>query len=155
MTAVPGAGCSHREDEFTLPARAESVAEARRLTRDRLDGWEVHRDIRDTAVLVVSELFTNAVVHTGSESVACRMRRERGAGNGEPPRVLHIEVCGRPGPPGRDPDGAPGTRLPGEEHGRGLLLVEAVSCAWGIRDGHRGGWSVWARLPLTAEGDRG
>ncbi|MEE1940828.1 ATP-binding protein [Streptomyces sp. TRM 70361] len=135
-------------DGFVLPARAESAGEARRRLRGLLGRRGVGEGIRDTAVLVVSELFTNVVVHTDSESVACEVREERAAGGGE--SSVHIEVCGHA--PGR-PD--PCARLPEEEHGRGLLLVEAVSTAWGIRDGGPGrGWSVWARLPLAVEGGR-
>ncbi|WP_240957809.1 ATP-binding protein [Streptomyces barkulensis] len=136
-----------RGTEFALPARAESVARARRLVRGLPAGWGADEETRDTAALVVSELFTNAVVHTGSGSVVCELRQERGAaaGMGAP---LRLEVRGRrPGPPAGS---APRARPPGEEHGRGLMLVEAVSDAWGIREVHGCGWSVWARLPASA-----
>ncbi|WP_165989647.1 ATP-binding protein [Streptomyces sp. YIM 98790] len=158
---MPSAGCGTpssgvlaqsltASEEFSLPARGESVAEARRMTRLRLDRWGVPEEARETAALVVSELFTNAVVHTDSESVVWRLRRDPGPeGDGE----VYVEVGGRHRQ--GEAVGASRTRLPGEEHGRGLLLVEAVSTAWGIRDCREDGWSVWARLPLTAEGDRG
>ncbi|CAL9581772.1 MULTISPECIES: ATP-binding protein [Streptomyces] len=136
-----------RRTDFALPARAESVAKARRLVRGLLAGWGADEETCDTAALVVSELFTNTVVHTGSGSVVCELREETGstAREGTP---LRLEVCGRrPGPPTCP---APRTRLPQEEHGRGLLLVEAVSEAWGIRDVRGCGWSVWARLPAAA-----
>ncbi|MFP8941817.1 ATP-binding protein [Streptomyces fenghuangensis] len=136
-----------RGTEFALPARAESVARARRLVRGLLAGWGADEETRDTAALVVSELFTNAVVHTGSGSVVCELREERGAPGGEE-APLRLEVRGRrPGPP---TGSASRARLPGEEHGRGLMLVEAVSEAWGIREAHGCGWSVWARLPSPA-----
>ncbi|MGY1452828.1 ATP-binding protein [Streptomyces sp. SS8] len=136
-----------RRAEFALPARAGSVARARRLVRGLLAGWGADEAGRDTAALVVSELFTNAVVHTGSGTVVCELREERGAAAGEGV-PLRLEVRGRrPGPPAGSASRA---RPPGEEHGRGLMLVEAVSEAWGIREAHGCGWSVWARLPASA-----
>ncbi|SFK85696.1 Anti-sigma regulatory factor (Ser/Thr protein kinase) [Streptomyces pini] len=136
-----------RGTEFALPARAESVARARRLVRGLLAGWGADEESRDTAVLVVSELFTNAVVHTGSGSVVCELRQEKGAA-AEEGTPLRLEVRGRRPGPSAGPTSR--TRPPGEEHGRGLLLVGAVSDAWGIREVHGCGWSVWARLPPFA-----
>ncbi|GAA2433734.1 hypothetical protein GCM10010405_15930 [Streptomyces macrosporus] len=140
MPAGTTLAATPRRERFALPARAESVAVARRRVRARLDRWGADARARDTAVLVVSELFTNAVVHTGSETVVCEVRRDREGGDEQ----VSIEVRGhRPGRP------AATGRLPEEECGRGLLLVQAVSTAWGLDDTEgRCGWSVWARLPL-------
>ncbi|MFJ4183204.1 ATP-binding protein [Streptomyces sp. NPDC089733] len=46
---------------FALPAHPESVAGARRLTRARLDEWRLDADAHDSAILIVSELVTDAV----------------------------------------------------------------------------------------------
>jgi anti-sigma regulatory factor (Ser/Thr protein kinase) len=125
---------------FEVPARVESVSRARRLVSERLELWGVDGDTRDTALLVVSELVTNAVVHTGGHLVSCQLHCTEGwlrvtvqdQGSTETgPRVCHgLE----------------------EERGRGLLLVEAVSTAWGTYDCERGtGRVVWAELPNAAE----
>ncbi|MGP4115255.1 ATP-binding protein [Streptomyces sp. 4N509B] len=145
-TSQPGARVRHRPTwrEFALPASRESVAAARRLTRRQLTGWGADDESRETAALVLSELFTNAVLHTDSELIVWEVRKEWGGAGEE----VYLEVTGhRPGHAR-----ATHHRLPEEEHGRGLLLVDAVSTAWGIRDGHDDGWSVWARLPLVVAG---
>ncbi|WP_241845506.1 MULTISPECIES: ATP-binding protein [Streptomyces] len=124
---------------FTLAATPSSVARARRLTRDRLGSLAVGDDACDIAALVVSELVTNAIVHTGSRTVVCEICtgadtvriaiRDEGHGAGVP---------------------RPGLRGPDEEHGRGLLLVSAVSSAWGVQD-FGSGLSVWAELPRSPD----
>ncbi|GGR92827.1 hypothetical protein GCM10010252_34370 [Streptomyces aureoverticillatus] len=125
---------------FTLAAMPSSVARARRLTRERLSSLAVGDDACDTAALVVSELVTNAIVHTASRTVVCEICtgadtvriaiRDEGHGAGVP----------RP----------TGLRGPDEEHGRGLLLVSAVSSAWGVQDSGSG-LSVWAELPRSPD----
>ncbi|MER5884766.1 ATP-binding protein [Streptomyces sp. NPDC001941] len=123
-----------RRFAFELPARAESVARARALIRERLVRWGVHEDTRDTTALVVSELVTNAVVHTASDRVVCELRDNE--------RRLRVAVHDEGGPVL-----SPQVRDV-EECGRGLLLVEAVSSAWGAHDSSRGtGRVVWAELP--------
>ncbi|WP_399226834.1 ATP-binding protein [Streptomyces sp. TRM49041] len=124
-----------RRFAFELPARAEAVARARRLATERLGLWGIEGDVRDTAELVVSELFTNAVVHTASGRVVCELRDR-----GEHVRIaVHDEGCRVTGPRPRSADR--------EECGRGLLLVEAVSSAWGSHDARHGaGRVVWAEL---------
>ncbi|WP_203732666.1 SpoIIE family protein phosphatase [Streptomyces sp. SID12501] len=112
------------------------------------------------AMVVVSELVTNAVVHAGTDvELQCRLEtpdepegeRERGAGEEEEAGVgvaLVVEVSDHH--PSRAPrDG--GVELPYDipEYGRGLRLVSVLAEAWGVtyRTGIK---TVWARLP--AEG---
>ncbi|MFJ8888737.1 ATP-binding protein [Streptomyces sp. NPDC102402] len=125
---------------FALPAHPESVAGARRLTRARLADWEVSGDAHDAAVLIVSELVTNAVVHTASTRVVSELRCEDGR--------LRIAVQDQ----GYQGDG-PRMSLDAQgEHGRGLLLVDAMSAAWGSHDaGNHSGRIVWAELPYGPE----
>ncbi|MET7363065.1 ATP-binding protein [Streptomyces sp. NPDC005562] len=126
---------------FALAPRPGSVAQARRLMRTQLDGWAVRDDDAcDAAALVLSELVTNAVVHTASRRIICELCAD--------PEKLRIAVrdegcgSGTPRPVHRGAD---------EEHGRGLLLVDAVSSAWGVHDAGPGiGLTVWAELPRTA-----
>ncbi|MBD3552759.1 MULTISPECIES: ATP-binding protein [Streptomyces] len=125
---------------FALPAHPESVAAARELTRGRLDAWRTGRDTGEAAVLIVSELVTNAVVHTASTRVVCELSRPGGR--------LRIAVQDQ----GRQPGGPRLRRSSDDEHGRGLLLVDTMSSAWGSYDaGYASGRVVWAELPLDAD----
>ncbi|MFI2779829.1 ATP-binding protein [Streptomyces sp. ALB3] len=125
---------------FALPAHPESVAGARRLTRARLADWRLTGDTYDAAVLIVSELVTNAVVHTASARVVCELRCDESR--------LRVSVQDQ----GRQP-GGPRLSLTAEgEHGRGLLLVDSMSAAWGSHAaGNHSGRVVWAELPYGSE----
>ncbi|MET8676578.1 ATP-binding protein [Streptomyces sp. NPDC004647] len=132
-------GCVHaggRRDAFQFPALRTSVAEARRRVLEQLYEWGVGRECRDSAELVVSELVTNAVCHTDSEKIGCELRFIGAR--------LRVEVADQgcaataPHPGSGDLDG---------EGGRGLLLVDALSHAWGVRPAEGGrGHVVWAEL---------
>ncbi|MFF0427006.1 ATP-binding protein [Streptomyces sp. NPDC004520] len=123
-----------RRFAFELPALTSSVARARRLAEERLIIWGCDPGIRDTVALVVSELVTNAVVHTASDRVVCELR--------EGEETLRIAV--------RDEGGPAGPRIRDcgeEERGRGLLIVDALCTAWGAdRTGHGTAQIVWAEL---------
>ncbi|MFC5636803.1 ATP-binding protein [Streptomyces bullii] len=127
-----------------MAAHPGSPAQARRLTRARLTVWSVCEDTCDTAVLVVSELVTNAIVHTASTHIVCELH------DGDD--LVRIAV--------RDEGCAPGRlhaatrRRPEEEHGRGLLLVDSLCHAWGAHE-HGPGLLVWAELPRKGETPRG
>ncbi|WP_234312332.1 ATP-binding protein [Streptomyces griseus] len=119
---------------FELPARTESVGRARRLVEERLVLWGFAPGTRDTAALVISELATNAVLHTASSRIVCELRENAAA--------LRISV--------RDEGGPAGPRIRdcgAEERGRGLLIVDALCAAWGAeRTGHGTAQIVWAEL---------
>ncbi|CAM4178247.1 ATP-binding protein [Nocardiopsis rhodophaea] len=131
---------------FTLVALPNAVGFAREFTRSTL----VHlplREVADNAELIVSELVTNAVEATGlapSTPVSEISRRHLVrlalsiTGN-----ALYIEVWdGQNGRPvRRSVDGD-------AEHGRGLLLVEALSQRWGTTPSPRGGKTVWCVIAL-------
>lgn len=131
----PAISADVRRFSFELPARAESVARARHLVEERLVLWEVDGTVCDAVTLVVSELVTNAVVHTVSHRVVCELRD-----CGEQLRVS-VQDEGCPAAAPRLRRGSP------EEGGRGLLLVDAVSSAWGAHHARHGaGRVVWAEL---------
>ncbi|GAA2247063.1 hypothetical protein GCM10010145_12720 [Streptomyces ruber] len=136
----PAPRSSHRTAAFDLSATPSSVAAARRTVRVLLEAWGVDDDTGDNAVLVVSELVTNALTHTGSVRIVCRLSWTG--------RRLRVEV--------EDQNGGgplPLRREPGDDdqHGRGLLLVGALSRDWGVRDTACGsGRVVWAE---PASGD--
>ncbi|MFF5920617.1 ATP-binding protein [Streptomyces flavochromogenes] len=123
-----------RRFAYELPARTSSVARARRLAEERLILWGCDPTIRDTVALVVSELVTNAVVHTASDRFICELR--------EGEDTLRIAVRDEGGP------ADPRIRDCGEdERGRGLLIVDALCTAWGAeRTGHGTAQVVWAEL---------
>ncbi|GHF27096.1 hypothetical protein GCM10010218_05030 [Streptomyces mashuensis] len=125
------------QDAFHFPALNASVAEARQRVRARLREWGMDDVACDDAQLVVSELVTNAVRHTDSDKVSCQLRLSGAA--------LRIEVADQ----GLAPT-EPRARCSAadEESGRGLLLVGALSRAWGVLPGDSGrGRVVWAELP--------
>lgn len=130
-------------DAFHLPALDASVAVARRRVLDLLAAWRVAEDRCADAQLLVSELVTNAVRHTGSQQVGCEVRLSPGR--------LRLEVTDQGG--GAQPFPTPAEETPDTdgENGRGLLLVSVLADAWGIRtdgreDDPERGHTVWAEL---------
>lgn len=113
---------------FRLPARGEAVAEARRLARAQLRAGGCDEDTIETAVLLVSELTTNAVRHTASPVFVCRV-----AVHGGRVRIEVEDFGGTPDLPRRREPG------PGDVDGRGLLLVDALCEEWYVTAGPHGG----------------
>ncbi|MBK5222255.1 MAG: response regulator [Acidimicrobiia bacterium] len=113
-----------------LAAERSSPIAARRFVVGFLAQRECDHLI-DDAVLVVSELVTNAVVHARSTSDLTLHLR---------PGVLRIEVTDRGA-------GTPNPRSPGahETGGRGLQIVSALAGAWGI-DPTPAGKVVWVEM---------
>ncbi|MFE2479056.1 ATP-binding protein [Streptomyces sp. NPDC059389] len=111
------------------------VAKGRDFTRQALQdwGWDGTKTSED-ALLLVSELLTNASLHAGGciELVVCA---------GE---VLRVEVFdGSTTPPRRDP--SPQRGLPG---GHGLYIVQRLSDRWGAQV-HEHGKAVWAEIEAS------
>ncbi|MEV5544716.1 SpoIIE family protein phosphatase [Streptomyces sp. NPDC052309] len=133
-----------------LPGSSLAPGGARALVRAALADWSgrglpgtgyLTDRLADDALVAVSELVTNAVVHAGTDvEVVCRLE-ETGA--------LVLEVSDHH--PSRAPRGAEAeTPYDIPEYGRGLRLVATLSEAWGItyRTGTK---TVWARLPAEGE----
>ncbi|WP_441247747.1 ATP-binding protein [Kitasatospora sp. McL0602] len=120
---------------WRLPHRPESAGVARRVTHAALGAWGVGGDTVEQAVLVVSELVTNAVEHA-LPPVALHLSRPLPGG------TLHIEVDdGGPAPQ----EGAWASSCAPEERGRGNTIVAMVAAT----HGHRplpGGAAHWADL---------
>ncbi|NYI07316.1 anti-sigma regulatory factor (Ser/Thr protein kinase) [Allostreptomyces psammosilenae] len=113
----------------------DAVMHARRFTTRTLRSWGVEDEV-DSALLVVSELVTNALVHTQGPvrlDLALTGDRLRVAVSDSSPRTpvkpasLDWEATG----------------------GRGILLVEALSDAWGSVP-LSGGKQVWGEIALPA-----
>lgn len=120
-------------ESWTVWRVPQAVGHARRFTRRTLRSWGVTADM-DAALLVVSELVTNALVHTeGQVRLDITLVNDR----------LRLAVA----------DASPRTPAKptsigwGATGGRGILLVEAVSAAWGTLP-VSGGKQVWAEFVL-------
>ena len=123
------------EAVIDLPHDLSSVGRARDFVRAHSAEWGIDAPL-DDALLVVSELATNALTHARS---SYRVRLSATA------LALRIEV---------DDDGA-GTPEPQmltetEEHGRGLFLVSALASSWGMAAAEGGGKRIWAELALPS-----
>ncbi|MFH8494616.1 SpoIIE family protein phosphatase [Streptomyces coeruleorubidus] len=134
----------------TLTGSSLAPGSARALVRAALAEWtglglpgaeHLTDRLADDALLVVSELVTNAVVHAGTDvELECRLESDD-----KDTAALVVEVSDHH--PSRAPRGGePETPHDTPEYGRGLRLVGALSEAWGItyRTGRK---TVWARLP--------
>ncbi|GGV83282.1 hypothetical protein GCM10010228_59080 [Streptomyces massasporeus] len=117
-----------------------SVASARSFVRDTLQGWGF-ADIVDDAVVLTSELVTNAVVHAGTSADVLCLRSDEGA---------RIEVADRY-PEREIPLQATSINMgsPDREGGRGLQLCAALAGRWGVEytPTHK---TVWFQLDLPA-----
>jgi anti-sigma regulatory factor (Ser/Thr protein kinase) len=114
-----------------LPATNNQVAEARKITHEAV----TEHPSCDIAVLLVSELMTNSVVHSGSHFVTLVITTTI---DGD----LHVSVIdeGRGGLPHLLPGG------PHDEHGRGIELVDRLAKRWGITRERPPGMTVWFEL---------
>lgn len=122
-------------------AEPEQVAEARRQLKDLLHDWADEEQV-DSAVLMLSEMATNVLVHTDGDAVLiAEAAGERGK------RRLRVEVADAS-------DELPHKRRPGElaSSGRGLVLMEMLADAWGV-DPRGEGKSIW--FEIYEEGDAG
>ncbi|MFF6877997.1 MULTISPECIES: SpoIIE family protein phosphatase [unclassified Streptomyces] len=117
-----------------------SVASARSFVRDTLQGWGF-ADIIDDAVVLTSELVTNAVVHAGTSADVLCLRSDDG---------VRIEVADRY-PEREIPLQATAVNMgsPDREGGRGLQLCAALAGRWGVEyiPTHK---TVWFQLDLPA-----
>lgn len=116
-----------------FPATAEHIRHARQFLGAILDGSPA----ADDAVLCLSELVTNAILHSKSGAPDGRftVRAQR---NGH---CLRVEVVDQGGPwshPIR-----PETLDERSQHGRGLRIVDQLAAAWGRCGDPVAGWTVW------------
>ncbi|MET8680077.1 ATP-binding protein [Streptomyces sp. NPDC004647] len=117
------------------------VGRARRWARSRLAGAGIGTDepLAETLILLISELVTNAVVHTGCPAVLRMWLPGIGA-----PRAaagtVRVEVADSSGRAPR-PRHAQGD----DTGGRGLELVDGLADRWGW-DAEGAGKSIWCEI---------
>jgi anti-sigma regulatory factor (Ser/Thr protein kinase) len=108
-----------------------AVPEVRRALRELLTHWG-RPGRSEIAELLTSELVTNALIHTDHDALLTATVGPRGL------RVEVRDFVGRR-PRLRVPNADEGT------HGRGLVLVQSLADAWGVR-AHGVGKVVWFEL---------
>jgi anti-sigma regulatory factor (Ser/Thr protein kinase) len=119
------------DTDVLLENSTSAVRQAREVTRTALGQWHCAADCIDDALLVVSEMVTNAVRH-GQGRIRLRLSWSR--------RYLRVEV--------RDASPLLPRLLPASpsaDRGRGLRIVARLASRWGstrLRDGK----VVWVDL---------
>lgn len=122
---------------FDLPVAPDAPATARRLVTLLLQQWALaDEDARDSTLLVLSELVTNAVQHAGEAPVHVSVELHEA-------EVVVAVVDPSPAiPRQRASEGD-------EESGRGLAIIDAVARRWGVEPGpEAAGKRVYAVLAL-------
>ncbi|MFC9637614.1 SpoIIE family protein phosphatase [Streptomyces mirabilis] len=122
-------------------AEPERISGARQQLREMLHDWACD-DQRDSAVLLVSEMLTNVLVHTDADALLVAE-----VTGGADDRRMRVEVTDAS-------DDLPHRRHPGElaSSGRGLMLVEFLADAWGV-DPRGEGKSIWFEFYEASGGD--
>ncbi|MDX3525756.1 SpoIIE family protein phosphatase [Streptomyces sp. ID05-39B] len=151
-SGAPAHAGGHPQAYATLAGGSLAPGAARDLVRTAFDEWtglglpwarELGGRLAEDAILVVSELVTNAVVHAGTDvDLVCRLEAEPETDT----CAVVVEVTDRH--PSRAPrdGGSPDPPYETPEYGRGLRLVATLADAWGVTY-RRGAKTVWARLP--------
>ncbi len=121
-----------------VPSRPAAFVEARRFVRETAAA-NAPRQVLDDALLLTSELVTNAVRHTYSSDDPIELSVT------VDPTILRVSVLDRG--PGFDPRKLPGRS---EDGGWGLELVERLSSRWGV-DRRADAFEVWFEIDLPAE----
>lgn len=120
-------------------AEPERISAARQQLRELLHDWADPEQV-DAAVLMISEMATNVLVHTDGDAL---MVAQATGEHGE--RRLRVEVAD-------GSDELPHKRRPGEmaSSGRGLVLMEMLADAWGV-DPRGAGKLIWFELYESAD----
>jgi serine phosphatase RsbU (regulator of sigma subunit) len=161
--------------EHSFPAEPIMVSEARRLAQATFAGWDMHPDQAELALLLVSEVVTNAVLHASvTPSPSGRRWDLEFEDLADPHQPAHpLAPAHHPVPAYRPREftlrlrrGAesvwveafdPDLRLPRlrtaratDEGGRGLYLVEQLATRWGSRP-TADGKAVWFEIPMDGK----
>lgn len=145
---IPAAHMSMRQEpaELELPRHPACGARARRWLEQQL-GPTIDERTLDDLKLVATELVDNAYLH-GRGRIVLKLLRTSDAhrieviDQGED-AVIEIREAAE-----QEPSERPGAEFRPDQGGRGLMLVDAVSSAWGAFEGTT---HVWAEVPDGAE----
>ncbi|WP_336323670.1 ATP-binding SpoIIE family protein phosphatase [Streptomyces lavendofoliae] len=141
-TGAPLRTAAARRTAMTIAqAEPERIAAARQHLRELLHDWADPEQV-DSAVLMVSEMVTNVLVHTDGDAL---LVAEATGDHGK--RRLRVEVADAS-------DELPHRRRPGEmaSSGRGLILMEMLAHEWGV-DPRGEGKSIWFELREDRDGE--
>ena len=135
---VPNLRVTAREVTARFQATVDAPAAARHLLVEGLTSWGHDDHLVSDALIVISELTGNAVLHVGRPFLV------KISDDGE---YVRIAVS--------DPDTSSSVdynRGPLAQSGRGLWLVHAIAHSWGVNvaSGHK---TVWADLRVLEEGE--
>jgi anti-sigma regulatory factor (Ser/Thr protein kinase) len=120
---------------MALEPSVQTGSIARRELRQLLDTARVDQDTSDTAVLLATELVTNAVEHgRGSAYLDAAVQD----------RAIRLEVSDSSTVVPEPHTGVSEM----DERGRGLLLIEALSSRWGVLP-RADGKTVWCELDIA------
>jgi anti-sigma regulatory factor (Ser/Thr protein kinase) len=125
------------DEHVTLPDGPEGASIARRATARAAELWRLDRELTETALLLVSELVTNAIRH-GAPPIRLSLHLDKARGGG----ALRVEVS----------DSSPasptvGAANPDQTNGRGMMIVQQLAARWGSHvPASRLGKTVWFEL---------
>jgi serine/threonine-protein kinase RsbW len=123
--------------EQVFPARPDQVREARRFLATVLNGYPA----ADDAILCLSELAANSVLHSDSRKASGTFT-VRAEVHERDYVWIEVEDNGGPWEKRAHRDGRP----------HGLAIVNEVAAAWGIDGDQLTGWVVWAILDWPPSG---
>lgn len=148
VTGAGAAGAGHARDgpgraPLEIPHERTGVGLARHTVADQLIAVGVRDETCDDALLVLSELVSNAVTHAaplpnGRIAVGWTVLHD----------ALHLEITD--GGAVTRPQASVAGLLSGS--GRGLDIVRTICRAWGVTEGART-VTVWADVPMAGHAD--
>jgi anti-sigma regulatory factor (Ser/Thr protein kinase) len=136
-----------RELIFPMLASPAAIGMARTLTEARIHNWG-NSGILDDALLIASELVTNAAEATPGKKIVLQLSKDAGGIiiavwdssmlMPEPRPIVELTLD--------DLDLAPENY--DDNGGRGLALVQSLAASCGITRDPKGGKWIWARCPI-------
>ena len=139
LAVMSTAGLGLRTASAEFPADSSASPLSRRALAGWLAAWQVDEDVAETAALCLSELVTNAVIHSGTTPrVTARLDTER--------LLVLVQDRGHRGTARRTED-----HEPTDISGRGLILVDTLTTAWSAEHS-ADGTTVWFELDLPRAG---
>lgn len=142
-TSHGGPATAPQQIEWRFPRHARSVGRGRSLLREQTVSWKLPEEVTETAVLLLSELMTNAYRHARvSPGREIRAGCLLDTGRLLTASRLRVWVTDA-----NDTLPAPREAMPEDESGRGLGLVAALADDWGAESRVGGvGKTVWFEL---------